>query len=82
MWSSSCKILRKQPFLKPRKRHTLPSSSSEWTHYSRHSSRNSSSGGTGGGGFKRWFMRRVYGAIVIVGVSAGGLLVVCVIASK
>ena len=74
MWSSSsAKVLRKSTFLRAtRRRHIFPPNLAALDQTTR-----KSSSGSSGIKIGRWFMRKVYGTIIVVGVTTGGLLVVC-----
>ena len=69
MWSSRYAVLRKAQTIKPVQRRLLPLSSFNWNPQTRSSSTNS-------GGVGKWIRRRIYGTMIIVGVSAGGVLMV------
>ena len=66
-WSSTSKVLRKQVLIKPR---NCQITSAGWTPNATYSSTNS-------GGVGKWVKRKIYSTIIVLGVTTGGLLVVC-----
>ena len=73
MLSCTSKVLRKSTFnCRPRRTRQFLAPNLAALTQARHSSNSGGSSSKIG----RWLMRRIYGTIVIIGVSTGGLLVV------